>query len=207
MFHDRKSNARRNRIEGFRDCHSDSDPDPERAVSCVARIAAPSARKACTSRTYRGGDTHALMASISACLSGPVASRRLSVSSMPTEPQAAADRSRIVDRLLDRFEIVGLVGVVRQVRRRGGRYRRLRPGAVFVRRGLTGLGRRTPLRRRSCFQPHGLLPQNPISQRRRGGSFLHQSRAPSNGWAHGSAFEFLDNSFPKTEIQSIIVFE
>ena len=50
-FHDRKSNARRNRIEGFRNCHSDPD-------LCVARIAAPRARKACTSlRTEEATDT------------------------------------------------------------------------------------------------------------------------------------------------------
>ena len=90
------------------------------------------------------------------------------------EPQAAADRRRVVDRLLDRFRSSAFSAnpAGRASRRRGrlglGRRRR---GAAFDRRGLAGVGRRTPLRRRRRFQSHGLLPQDRSSRRAPGRLF------------------------------------
>jgi len=54
------------------------------------------------------------------------------------EPEGAADRSRVVDRLLDRLEVVGLLGELRKSFRRRGRFGGRRPGsgALYRRRGF-----------------------------------------------------------------------
>ena len=99
------------------------------------------------------------------------------------EPQAPADRRRVVDRLLDRLQIVGFGGDWRKVGCGWLGLERPRRGAAFDRRGLVGVGRRMLLGRRSRFQSHGLLPPKPKLPADAGNAlfYIKPMRSQTNG--------------------------